>query len=355
METIIKDACMRELQLAYEACSEYVPLSAMQYYIEADEDPKIAEVKANNEKVKTNVMGHIKKAIQALRTAIGNMIRKVADMFSKASMDKKTKEAYEEYKKAVKANPSLAGKKLSATEFKDMEGTYQKVLKETEAAERDIIAGKHVDFEALKKKCEGYIAEVGKGTAAAVSAQTLLNMARGNQSIAAAISMGLNNSQEVMDALEKQLGKENAQNLNAEVAKLSGRCTLHRLKLRLFHQMARDNESSFELALKGLRDAVVPSLTPADSIKKIGGNSKEMNKLLRGNETIDKTLNARDEVVKTVTGEAIKDRVKAPIKAAQMNSAMKAEERREKRGDYSGADAATYVAHKIEAMKNRKK
>lgn len=348
METIIKDLCYRELQLAVEACNDYIPLTAMQYYIEADEDPKVAEIKENNEKVKANAMDHIKKAIQAVRMAIGSLLRKLADAFSKASMDKQTKEAYEAYQKAVKANPELAKKKVTATDFKDSEKVYKKILADTEEAEKRIVAGEHVNVSDVIKKCEGYLKDMGSGVATAVTAQTLLNVARSNQTMASLISAGLNSDARVMAGLESQLGQKNAEDLNNEVAKLTGRCALYRFRLKVHKRLFDNVGTCFTEAIKGLKDAAVPGHSVS---KAFTGNAKETEKLLRGNETVNRTLNARDEALKTGAKEVAKDKLRAPIDRAKAISAAKAEAKREAKGDFSGADPLTYVRHNIDKLK----
>lgn len=348
MEAILKDPCFRELQLAVEAASEYVPLTAMEYYIEAEESEEIANVKANNEKAKTSAFEHIKKAIHAIKIGIGNFIKKIADVFSKASMDKQTREAYEAYKAAEKENPELAKKKVSATDFKDSEKIYKQILKETEDAERKIAAGERVDASSVISRCQGYLANMTKGVATAVGAQTLLNIARSNQSAATLISVGLNADQEVMNKLEEQLGKKNAEDLNNEVAKLTNRCALYRFRLKVHHKYFGTVSESFTGAINGLKNAALGS-------KKEGG--KEVDKLLRGNDTVARTLNARDEALSTGKKEFVKDKIKTaltnPINNAKAKHNRKAEAKREAKGDYSGADLLTYIKHNVDAVKNK--
>ena len=355
METIIKDLCYRELQLATEACEGYIPLTAMQYYIEAEEDPKVAEIKSNNENVKKSAFDHIKKAVEAIRMAIGNLLRRLADAFSKASMDKQTKEAYEAYQAAVKEHPELANKKVTATDFKDSEKVYKKILAETEEAEKKIVAGEHVNVSDVINRCEGYLKNLGAGVATAVTAQTLLNVARSNQTAAKLISMGLNADASVMAGIENQLGKQNAEDLNNEVAKLTNRCALYRFRLKVHKRYFDDVGTCFTEAIKGLKDAAIPSTKVGDKIRKAtSGNAKETDKLLRGNETAARTLNARDEALKTGAREVLKDKASAPIRNAKAKAAMNAEARREAKGDFSGADIHTYVKHNIDKLKGNK-
>lgn len=354
MEAVIKDLCYRELQLAVEACKDYTPLTALQYYIEADEDPNVAEIKAKNEVVKNNAFSHIKKAIEAVRIAIANFIKHIANAFSKASMDKQTKEAYEAYQEACKKYPQLANKKLSATDFKNSEEVYNKILKETEEAEKRIVAGEHVDVSDVIKRCENYLKDMTKGTATAVTAQTLLNLARSNQSMARAISIGLNADASVMKGLEEQLGKKNAEDLNNEVAKLTNRCALYRFRLKVHKRRFDTIDKCFTESIKGLKDAAVPSTNPVTNLKKATkGNAKEMDKLLRGNEATGRALNARDEAFKTGTKEVLKDKMAAPVRNAKAKSYMKKEARREARGDFSGASIPAYIANSVSKMRNK--
>ena len=90
----------------------------MQYYIEAEENPEVAEVKAKNEKAAKSAWDHIKNAIKAIRMAIGRLLSRVAEVFSKASMEKQTKEAYEAYKTLQSASDN-AGSIDSQIELAD--------------------------------------------------------------------------------------------------------------------------------------------------------------------------------------------------------------------------------------------
>ena len=358
METILKDPCFRELQLAAEAALEYVPLTDMQYYIEAEEDPNIAKIKENNARVKSNVGDHIKKAINAIKVAIGNLLKKIANVFSKASMDKQTKEAYNVYLAAVKENPELKNEKISATDFKDSEKLYKQMLKETEEAERRIQAGERVDVSPIVNKWQNALADAGKGVATAVGAQTLLNMARSNRSMAMMISRGLNADSKIMEGLENQIGRENAEDLNKEVSKLSGSCALYRLRLKWHHKMYNNVAECFKGSIDGLKGAAIGKAVDRKALKSGKyGNRKEMDKMLRGNETLGRGMNARDDAFKTGKRELLKDKVRTtvtnPINRAKAEHHANSVARREAKGDYSQSDILSYINHNIDSIRKK--
>ena len=232
-------------ELIYEASEDIANATALLYNwndISAKErffgESEEAEAEnANTAKASGNFLTN---AINKIKTAIGNLIENIKKMF----LSKEERAKYEQFKKMVESNPEFAGKKVTIKDFRKSNAELEKALKivddglaQIDRANADQ-AGSIAD--SILDKANKYCTAAGKTAQNTITVDAMLRLAQNSRPAAEAIKKMLESEQGMMDKLEAELGKAQAQKFKKEIDRCSRKISLHNFKLKILRTMGKD-------------------------------------------------------------------------------------------------------------------
>ena len=208
MNSIMVDECIQNLFYAQEAMKEWVPLSDYDIIFEASKDSKIAETVAKNEEVETKATNFVQKAINAVITLIKKVYGMIKEFIDRCTMSGSEREAFNAFRKAIAEDPTLKDKKVTVSDFRKINKTYDDLINEIDAAIRAVKTNESHPVDDLVKK----VTDFTKGTVTAasviVSADLAIKLADSNVTAAKALSKLLNDQEKIMEGLSKSLGEK---------------------------------------------------------------------------------------------------------------------------------------------------
>ena len=331
MSTIILDDCLLYLYEAEKCMNEYKEIDAYMEIFEA-EDPEVKEQVMKNEQASAGAMANIKKAAKAVLDMIRKLMKSIRDFIDKRKLSADERAAYEQFKEAMKKDPSLKDKKITVRDFKELDREYNSLLKEIEAEERKAAAGKVGDAKVLGDKVAQFAKNAGKGAVTAVSAETALRLAATSTDVAKLMYNKLEKDEAAYQKLVDEIGEKQAKKVKKDLKSLTYGISLKRMKM----QVTRTYSKSWAGAIASMgadMKQIATGIKTGDKKALAKGVIKQQGTLkkMAGN----KELGEIDEVVgfagkvaaKTAVKSAVSD-VKDNVKGAINDKAQKAAEKK---------------------------
>lgn len=236
MAEIVLDEVLTALNDAQTFLEGYdESLSEYQILFESD-NPEVAEKIKKNEDIAGKTDNALLRAVRAVRGIISNIISSISNFLKEVTMGKDEYASFKDFKEACKKDPSLRNKKVTVKDYRSVQKEYDTLLSELDSAIAESKRNENTSTEKLVKKVTDFLNRESKSVGTIVTADALLNMAKGNIGWARTISYALNSQNAAMDALEKELGAKGAADYKKKVGKLGKRISLERLKAKLLNQ-----------------------------------------------------------------------------------------------------------------------
>lgn len=232
---VLQDECLSALMEVNEYMKDYIDISEYQSIFEA-ENPKVKEQLANNEVVVKNSDSALKKAIEALKRFIRNIIESFKDFFAKMKMDKGERDAFEKFKEACQRDPSLANRKITVKDYRQILAQYDQLIKETEAKIRAVKANEKTPIQELLDKINRTASGAIKSTAGIVTAKVARDMAIDNKNAAQLLLNALQSNEKALNLLEESLGQKGANKYKKFLNSCTKEISLRRGLTKLFHK-----------------------------------------------------------------------------------------------------------------------
>ena len=287
MSTIILDECTYNLYEAERLYNSIVELDAYTEIFEAD-NPEVQKQMADNEKKKTGVFEHLKKAAQAVLNSIMALVNKVRDFFQSKKMDEAEKQAYLDFKAAVKADPSLKNKTVTVADFRKLQEEYLYTIRAIEDQEKAIAAGKETDCDRVIAKAKDYIANAGKGVFFAVGAEGALKLCKNHKGVAKVASEILKNDADMQQELVNALGKKEAKRFAKDVNSLGKLISVKKFKMQVTQKFVdlTTKYSAKNIAAVGAIGKAKKKVATVANAAGMAAKTSDVRKRLKGNEQI---------------------------------------------------------------------
>lgn len=238
------DACMgylREVDLLME---EYTDLSTYQDLFEAADDA-VAKAIDKNDKITGKSESLLSKAIGAVKALIRKIKSMLSGIMEYFTASKGEREDFEAFCKRIKSDPSMAGKKVTIHDYREIMKQYDKVLgnaekeykamKDEEVEQRETIGGVvQKELNSLKQKTM----DIAKASGTFVTVEVAMEYARSCRGNAKKLRSIIAHDEELLDRLEKELGKKGVKRMKRDIKILSSRCGILRRILGGRHQQA---------------------------------------------------------------------------------------------------------------------
>ena len=256
-EVIYADDCAKYLAEAEMFLSQIVPLTPYQE-IFVEEAQEQAEA---NQKAGQGAMNAIGNAFKALIDMIKKLIAKIGTAL-RGGLTKDEEAAYKQFKEACKRDPSLANKKVTATDWKKLRADYESFMKKSEMAEREAAAGRTTAVEDLKSDAEAFIKNLGTGYLTTTTADIAIKASYANKAFARTLYNQLLSDERVLEQMNKQYGEEGTKYITKEIASAAGARGalgwLHRMKYRAVNKaFLRQNQDLKSIIASSIKSQAV--------------------------------------------------------------------------------------------------
>lgn len=321
------------LREAYDGISSYHEIDEFVLLFEADKESTKEQVAKNTEAVNKAQSG-LKKAIDALKQLIANIIDGITSFFNEVFASKDKKEAYREFVAAVKADPQLKNKRVSFNDYSKIMKEYDEAIAEAEKIDIALAQGKQADAEKSIRRLTELASGTAKGVATSVGVEFLENLANSDELTAKGIALALKADNKILDNIEKSIGEKNANKFVKDINALAGtRISLRRLiikirqkKYRTIEDATTDFIGSCKKTFSSKGGIISSILSPRGLLKRAAGNEQIQN-IVKGKDEESKLI--RDTAVNIGranrsgklhgSADAVIDNVSRPISDAVNN------------------------------------
>jgi len=345
---VFKDEIINELYLAYTESKALIPMDEFELLFESDEGGDASEKKEANEKVKTSAVGHLKNALSAIAKLISALASKISNWLQEKSLDKEEREAYEQFKEACKADPSLRNKKITVKDYEKIKADYEAIEKEAERLDMEYKSGRIASAKEFLKHCEDFCANASKGAAAAIAMNSALNMAHKSRAYAQKIDMALKSDRRIIEALAEQVGEANAAKFEREIEIYTNRATIRRAILKVRGKMYDTTLDCFSATYKDAK-SIFKNRLGEKSINSMidAGKAKQLDTLIKGNKELNDVIGAKGALTKAHAKGNIKGHALGKVDEITGSMSAKDVARREAKGDYSQSSLGSVLYHDV--------
>lgn len=280
----------------------YIELTPYQLMYEADQ-PDVSNAMQKNANIQTQSDNLIIKLIKGVITLIKNIISSITNFFSELFMGSDERKLYEQYQQMIQSNPEFANKKITVKDFRQIiqkeDDMYQQGKAELERAAAENRPPSEQMFNNILDLVKNGI---GAGTAI-MTTEVAIKAARSNIGTAKLIQKALNDHEDIMVQLEKNLGKKEAKKFKKEIDKDTRLIGFHRALVSL-QKKKYDN----------LKECVTDTFKQLHDISKgkLFGNLGLIRKIV-GNDTFKPIAK---QAVQSGVKTAVDEKIKNPIRKA---------------------------------------
>ena len=229
MDTIFLPECLEDLYVVQELMKDYIELSDYQVLFEAT-NPEVANIITNNDKIRTKSTNILERTIDAIGAIISNLINSISNFITMLTMNKDERYALQQFRDAIKQNPALAQKRITAKDFKTIYANYNKQMQKLEQTAKMVAANEDHPIDDAIKEATNFIKNFGSASATIITADVAVKAAESNVETAQALKKLLENEKSAMDTLKKQLGKREANKVKKRIDKASKEIAIRRKK-----------------------------------------------------------------------------------------------------------------------------
>lgn len=332
------------LREAYDGISNYHEIDEFVLLFEANDESTQEQV-AKNTEASNKAQSGLKKAIDALKQLIANIIDAVTSFFNELFASKENKEAYREFVAAVKADPQLKDKKVSYNDYTKVMKEYDAAIAEAEKVDIALAQGKQADAEKSIRRLTELVSGSAQGIATSVGVEFLENLANSDELTAKGISLALQADRRILDNIEKSIGEKNANKFVKDINALAGtRISLRRLIIKLrqkkynsMEDATKDFVNSCKKTFSSKASIIASIVSPRGLLKRVAGN-EQIQTIVKGKDAESKLI--KDTAINVGrakrsgklhgSADAVVDNITTPISDAINNA--KASKDRERLG-----------------------
>ena len=275
-----------------EAFGKKAAKNASQSDASANDEPTQGQ---KNQEAETKGRSGIMKIIDSILGAIKKLKEAVNEFIQKRKMSEAERKAYEQFREMVKADPSLANKKVRVRDFKEAQKRYKEFLAECDAEYRKVQEDANHPIEKLLNKGKDFIKNNVKGVFHSVNAVGLVNMAGTNKESARFIYSVLKSDEQAMENMRKEMGDKQFKKFEKDMKSLTKRLSIKRLRMKVTHQYYDDYVSAYVGAYRSLGDMAQGKVSVKD------GNQQDIISNLLKNQYTGKTIRTVGSAAKTVS------------------------------------------------------
>lgn len=313
MNVLVLDDCLTELFEAERCINMITEIDPYSEIFEAADEKVKAQIENNNEATK-GAINHLKKAGEAILNMIRNIIDSIIDFFKKRRMSDLEREAYNNFKEAVKRDPSIKNKKVTVTDFRKLKSEYNDILSDVEKYDRALAEGKKTDVEELANAITKRVKGVAEGVSVSVSCDMALKMATSSRELSQIMLRKLQEDERLQKILVDGIGKKQAKKMEKDLRSLGKRFSLKRTWMRMHGQMCNSVDEAVYKTFNQVKD-----LCTNPSLSKISSN-KTIIKGMMGNEDIKKTVKDAKDVLDYSAGTAAKYGIDSKIRSIKKSA-----------------------------------
>lgn len=307
MSVLVLDDCLTELFEAERCINMITEIDPYSEIFEAADEEVKAQIE-NNNKATDSAISHLKKAAEAVLNMIRNIIDSMIDFFKKRRMSDLEREAYNNFKEAVKKDPSIKNKKVTVTDFRKLKSEYNEILADVEKYDRALAEGKKTDVEELTNAIGKRLEGIAKGVSVSVSCDMALKMATSSRELSQLMLRKLQEDERIQKILVDGIGKKQAKTVEKDLKSLGKRLSLKRFWMKRHGQMCDSVDEAIYKTFTQVKD-----LCTNPSISNIN-NNKTIIKGVMGNEDVKKTMGDAKDILNYSAGTAAKYGIDKKVK-----------------------------------------
>lgn len=207
-----------------------------------------------NQEAESKGRSGIMKIIDAVLKMARKIREAVTEFMQKRKMDAAERKAYEQFRAMIKADPSLANKKLRVRDFQEMQKRYQGFMKECEDAYRKVQEDANHPIQDLLDKGKNFVKNNLSGVFQSVNAVGLMNMAARNKESARFVLSVVKSDEAMIESMRKEMGDKQFKKWEKDMKKLTKLLSLKRIRMHATNQYFDDYVSAYVGAYQSVFD-----------------------------------------------------------------------------------------------------
>lgn len=258
----------------------YITVSNYSLLFESENDD-IKEIIDGNNTISYKISNRINKLISMVKNAINNLISKVKNFFSYLGSSKEEKEKFKEFKELCKSDPSLKNKKISIIDYRKINAEYDKYIKEIDNKLHELRKDETTDIDKLVSDIKECLDKSFNAATILYTVDACEKLALSNQETAKSISNYLNNDLELMNKIEQEIGRKDAEKFKKTIDRAAKGSILIKMRTMLYKKKYNNLMDVNNEMTKGLNNIISGSPKAQDLI-----NVYKINKNIKKNETL---------------------------------------------------------------------
>lgn len=261
------DACLFYLNEAEDQINSIIDISIAESVFSDIYDTE--ETNNFNEGVITGAINSLKGAVKVLKEAIQKIINSITDFFKNRGLSAEERAKFNEIRKWAANNPEFANQKVTIANYKEYEKVYDDALKQMNSlfgrlkstAKNAVKSAADPVWDAIQGSLDAILGKVEKDInsianegagmvkrgSLTVTMKTALEMADSNAAAAKALKLALNDESSLLESIEKELGKKEAEKFSKKLEAYARNGRIHRAKVKL---LGRKNKTLQSIARK---------------------------------------------------------------------------------------------------------
>lgn len=266
-DTLCMDACLFYLNEAEDQINSIIDISIAESVFSDIYDTE--ETNNFNEGVITGAINSLKSAVKVLKEAIQKIINSITDFFKNRGLSAEERAKFNEIRKWAANNPEFANQKVTIANYKEYEKVYDDALKQMNSlfgrlkstAKNAVKSAADPVWDAIQGSLDAILGKVEKDInsianegagmvkrgSLTVTMKTALEMADSNAAAAKALKLALNDESSLLESIEKELGKKEAEKFSKKLEAYARNGRIHRAKVKL---LGRKNKTLQSIARK---------------------------------------------------------------------------------------------------------
>lgn len=219
------DLCMSYLYEASQLANDY---KEVDLYHEIFEGSAMDAINAQNEQIVGKSESLLTKAANMIKAIIRKAQEIISNVMSWFKADDSEKDQFRKFREECKNNPEFANKKITLTNWREIDAKYSTAIKKAEAEYKTCKDEENAAKPKILSSLTKYLGNITKAGVLSVTVEGALKMAEESQTAAFAIKGALDKDLGVIDQLEQSIGKKETKKFKRKINGLNSKFAIRR-------------------------------------------------------------------------------------------------------------------------------
>lgn len=219
------DLCMSYLYEASQLANDY---KEVDLYHEIFEGSAMDAINAQNEQIVGKSESLLTKAANMIKAIIRKAQEIISNVMSWFKADDSEKDQFRKFREECKNNPEFANKKITLTNWREIESKYSTAIKKAEVEYKNVKDEENAAKPKILSSLTKYLGNITKAGVLSITVEGALKMAEESQLAANGIKRALDKDLGVIEQLEQSIGKKETKKFKKKINGLNSRFAIRR-------------------------------------------------------------------------------------------------------------------------------